>query len=287
MADDLLNQIAKKAVRKKVEPKQKNEVVWYPEANLENAVVRLIEAGYVADMLKPVLESRKSLVGEKLLELYINKMWETKQQPDNPRIVIRKKGSETRDMAFMFLVKFRKDALKKDLPSIDVDEENEEEVPTPHELLANLLLESVGLSEANIKKITDTVSGEFQIVEDIDLIAPFNVLYYSDNPVHKSAATKLLTYLNSPIQKGKKKIELEPFTDKEKEVVSKTQSLVMKEGFLQRVVGYCDTIDQLRDLLKFVKVSLVCQNFEYSIGDEPTERNKRLEKAVQEMLIAE
>lgn len=287
MADDLLNQIAKKAVRKKVEPKQKNEVVWYPEANLENAVVRLIEAGYVADMLKPVLESRKSLVGEKLLELYINKMWETKQQPDNPRIVIRKKGSETRDMAFMFLVKFRKDALKKDLPSIDVDEENEEEVPTPHELLANLLLESVGLSEANIKKITDPVSGEFQIVEDIDLIAPFNVLYYSDNPVHKSAATKLLTYLNSPIQKGKKKIELEPFTDKEKEVVSKTQSLVMKEGFLQRVVGYCDTIDQLRDLLKFVKVSLVCQNFEYSIGDEPTERNKRLEKAVQEMLIAE
>jgi hypothetical protein len=279
---DLIDSIIGKAKQKSTGVK-KDEVVWYPEKDLSPFVIKLVEAGYVSNILAPIFKSRQDFVAEKLFDIFVNKMWSEKTVPSNPRIVIKKAESDARDMAFMFIVKFRKDAISKILPAPSELKDGQK----PIDVLVELLVKSVGLSLENANKITDEENGEFQIVNNLDLVASFNTLYYSENAVKRSAATKILSYINGTLQKGKKKLDLEPFTEEEQSILEVEQLLTIKENFLQRAFLYCENVDQLRNLLKFVKVSLVCQNYEYAIGEEPSERNNRIEKAVKEMLTVE
>lgn len=278
---DLINKIIGKAKIKSTGNK-KEEAVWLPDEELTPHVLRLIEAGYVSNILTPIFKSRQTLVADKLFEIFVKKMWSEKVVPDNPRIVIKKVGSEARDMAFMFIVKFRKDAISKILPTPDELKDGQ----TPHDVLIELLVKGVGLSIDNAKKITSE-DGEFQIVNNVNLVDSFNAMFYGEDTIKKSASSKLLTYINATLQKGKKKVDLEPFTEEEQGIIEVEQLLMIKENFIQRACLYCENVDQLRSLLKFVKVSLVCQNYEYAIGDEPSERNNRIEKAVKEMLTIE
>jgi len=268
---DLINALVGKAKTKSKSSSKKDEVVWYPDKDLTPSVVELIEAGHISDILDPILASRKLFVVDKLFDIFCEKMWESKTLPDNPRIVIKKKNAEAKDMAFMFVVKFRKDAISKILPAPNELSEDQ----TPMQVL-HKLLSSIGLSDENINKITDEDNGEFHIVNRLNLCSSFDSMYYGSDPVKKSAATKILSYINGG--------EISSITQEEQGILEVEQLLMVKENFLQRAFLYCENVEQLRSLLKFVKVSLVCQNYEFAVGDEPSERNKRIEKAVTSML---
>jgi len=280
---DLINKVKAKAVRKPMDAKsQKDDVVWYPDPSLAPLVLKLIEVGHISKTIEPVFEQQKALVYGKLFEIYTEKMWNSKSKPDNPRIVLNKKDQDTKDMSCMFIVKFRADGLKRFLPNPEDLKDQE-----PRDMLVDVLTSKlVGLSKENALKITDPDGGEFIIKDTVNLVASFDAMYYGDNPVQKSAATKLLTYLSaSPAGKTTKLFHGEYLTDEEQAVLVTEQSLYIKEGFLERVCSYCNSVNELHALLKFVKISFFCQNFEFAIGDEPTERNTRLESAVKEILM--
>src|SRR5690606_37226633 len=138
-------------------------------------------------------EQQKTVVYDKLFDIYTEKMWSSKVQPENPRIVVKKPRSDAKDLACMIVVKFRSDGLKKFLPNAeDLGDREPRDV-----LIETLTSDLVGLSPANAKSITDPEKGEFNIVDRINLAAPLDVLYYGDDEVQKSAATKLLTYLSA------------------------------------------------------------------------------------------
>jgi hypothetical protein len=281
---DLINKVRAKAVRKPVDSKLKEDVVWYPDPSFEPLVLKLIELGHISKTIEPIFDQQKTVVYGKLFNMYTEKMWSGKSKPDNPRIVIKKKGQDTKDMACVFIVKFRSDGLKKFLPNPEDLQDQE-----PRDVLVQTLISQlVGLSKENALKITDPDNGEFIIKDNVNLVESFDAMYYGDNPVRKSAATKLLTYLSAaPNSKNTKLFHGEYLTDEEQAVLVTEQFLYLKDGFLERACSYCQSADQLHALLKFVKISFFCQNFEFAVGDEPTDRNARLENAVKEILLSE
>lgn len=282
---DLINKVRAKAVRKSVDTKsKKEEVVWYPDAALEQHVLKLIELGYISKTIEPIFVQQKDIVYDRLFNQYTEKMWSLKSKPSNPRIVIKKKekDQDSKDMSCMFIVKFRSDGLKDFLPnSEDLSEDK-----TPLDVLIETLTSKlVGLSKENALKITDPDGGEFIIKNTVNLVASLDTMYYGDNPIHKSVATKLLTYLSTTASKSAKMFQGEFITEEEKTVVVESQTLHVKEGFLERACSYCHSEDELQALLKFVKISFYCQNFEFAIGDDVAERNERLGASIKGILL--
>lgn len=280
----LIDKVKSKSTRKAVESTKPTDDrdTWYPDATLEPLVVSLIEAGHISKQLEPVLKEHQTVVYNKLIEMYCEKMWSAKRQPQNPRIVVRKKDSAARDLACMFMVVFRADGLKKYLPNAEDLPDDKE----PRDVLVEALMSKlVGLSKANAEKITDPDAGEFKIIERLNFVESLDSMYYGDNPVRKSAAEKILSYFAAEADGKAKKASLEFLTDEEKGVLVTEQLLELKEGFLERACSYCETADQLLNLLKFVKIKFYCQNYEFAIGDDPVQRFVRLEKAVKGIFL--
>jgi len=278
----LIDSVKKKATKKKATSKKKDEVVWEPDDKLRPLVMDLIAAGAVSDTLKPVFDQKKSFVVSEFFDRFTEDMWKTKALPANPRVAINKGGTSVRDMALMFVVKFRTNALKNYLP----DEDDLEDDMTPRDMLVNDIVESTGISKENAEKLTDEEDGEFIIEDKIGTVKPLDECYGGDDPDLSSAAEKLFKYSQSAAS-SKKTISLPVFTEAEQAIFSVTQILMIKEGFMSRACMYCESLEQLRELLRFVKVSLVTQNYEFAIGDEPSERQSRMEEAAKKLLTTE
>ena len=283
---DLISKVRAKAVSKPIDSKSSKEnITWYPDPFFEPLVLKLIELGHISKIIDPIFEQQKTVVYNKLFDMYTEKMWNGKSKPDNPRIVIKKKeqdAKDAKDMACVFIVKFRSDGLKKFLPRPEDLQDQD-----PRDILVQALTSQlVGLSKENALRITDPENGEFIIKGELNFVASFDAMYYGDNPIRKSAATKILEYLSAAPNSKTKLFHGEFLTDEEKTIVVREQLLYLRDGLLERVCSYCQSADQLNALLKFVKISFFCQNFEFAIGDEPAERNSRLENAVKGILLS-
>ena len=295
---DLIKQATKRATKKKTD-KKKDAIYWDPEneelfsgeneaKNLAANVKDLVVTSTIAKLLKPVVEQKQGLVADKLFDKWTELSWEKKKVLSNPYIVVNKPGTQTKDMQFMFLVKYRQDARKNFLP----DEEDLEKGETFESfLIKHLTSKAVGLTKTNAKKLVTSESdgdGDFVIESKIDTAGTFNAMYYGDDPDLKSASGKLLSYIMASREAGDgETISLPYFTEGEQQVLVKKHELKIKSGFMERVMSYCKDLEQMRNLLKFIKVSLVCQNFEFAIGDEPKKQQKRMKQSVEKFLIVE
>lgn len=290
MAKDLIADIKKKASTKKPTSKKKEEVVWSPDAELEPLLAELLAAGSVANLLNPYIDQKKEVVHNRLFDRFTEQMWEKRQQPSNPRVAINKGNTQVRDSSCMFIVKFRRDGLKNYLP-----DEDELDGQDPRDVLISDLVEITGVSQENAEKLCDEENGEFLIENRITTVKSFDQCYYGDDPALKSAAEKFLKYwqsLATPAGHGgkskpKKTVSLPVFTEEEQAIIQVQQVLMLKEGFLSRVCMYCETLEQLRELLRFVKISFFTQNYEFAIGDEQSVRISRQEEAVKKVLFVD
>jgi len=283
---DLLQQVASKATKKKSsDVKKKNETVWNPDTELIDDVRDLISSAAVAEVIDPVVKQKKAVVGNKLFERWTQAMWNDKQLPPNPRIVVQKDSAVVRDMSFLFMVKFRTNALASFIPKPDELQEDE----TPESVvIAALTSDLVGLSQKTAEKIVaesgDESDAEFIIESQLNLIKSFDKLYYSKDETEKGLAKKLLGYFNASPAKGRKNVSLPPITDEERGLLVMDKVLKIKDGFMERACSYCENVEQLRNLLRFVKITIVCQNFEFAIGEEPEKRAARMEESVKKFL---
>jgi len=285
---DLLKKVASKATSKKSsDAKKKDEVVWTPDDALMDDVKDLISSAAVAEVIDPIVKQKKAVVGNKLFDRWTQAMWDEKKLQSNPRIVVQKDSTVVRDMSFLFMVKFRTNALASFIPKPDEIPEDE----TAESIVINALTSDlVGLSQETAEKLVaeegDEGEGdaEFIIESQLNLSKSFDKLYYSSNETESGFAKKLLGYLNAEPAKGRKNVSVPPVTDEERAILRTDSLLKIKDGFMERVCGYCETVEQLRNLLRFVKITIVCQNFEFAIGEEPEKRSARMEQSVKKFL---
>lgn len=283
---DKLAGLSKVATRKKSEKKKDDrpEIV-VSEPDLQRDLGNLIKLGVIDNDVSDLFGTHKKEVGDTLFNEWVESLWTDRKVPDNPRYIIKKKDENGRDTAFndmavIFQVQFRADGLQHAVPDqSDLDEGETVE----DKLVEALTSDVVGLSEANAIKLVKQDEGEIQIEQRYELADSFNKMYRSNDAETKSAAEKLLDYIQAQGKKGS--VTLPVFTEEERgKLIAVRQVVTLKEGFFERAFTYCRNVEELRKLLLFVKVKLVFSSFEFGISDKKKERVARLEHAVADFL---
>lgn len=283
MAKDLL--ASAKGLAKKAEPKsKKNEI---REIVIEDAeVLTLIEIASLTGDLKPLEEQHKGVVQNRLFDRWTEEMWRDKKKPDNFKAVI-KKQSGMDDARCNFILKINSGGLSKVVPDesdLPTDSEGNP-TKTVQEVVAEMIVEQCKLTPAKAKKF---VAEEVEISDEITLADSFDKMYYGSDETKKKIATLLLAYAQARPKKGAKSVSVEAFDDELQAALLVTRQVVkLKDGMEERVVTYCDSLDQLRALLTFCNVTKQVSNFEFAISDDPKTRHQRQQDVVAKYLNTE
>ena len=265
----------KSVTKTKEKAPAKNEIrtIDFTGTTIESTIAKLCEAAYLGNQFEPIIKQHHAAVQEVLFERWTQEMWDNRKLPANFKARLKKTGSDGvattfDDMACNFLMKFRTDCLKTKLPKAsDLPEDK-----SVHEVLTDTLV-AMGLSKDNAHKFAQE---EFEVVESTGL--PEGGL---DAMLASSEGTPLRAvgdFILSCITASAKELsKLKPLTDEQRAVAMETtQSYKVKEGVEERLLGYVESLDQLRKLLTFMSVTKQVSNFEFGISDEVKERNKRL-----------
>lgn len=287
MAKDLLSGVAKRGT--KAEPKKAETDRWTltldDKPKLRDEVDELIRLATVEDEVGPLVKQRKANVTRQLFDIWSEKLWDTKKVPDNPQIklkkIVEKKPTQMDDMSLIFQVNFNAKGLDNLVPK-DLPEDK-----TAQDVLQELLTgPGVGLSEKNALALLKEVDGEIEVTTITDFVGSFNDMYTSSDANIKSAATKLLTYLQA--EQSDKPVKMTAFTADEAAAVIKTVQIVrVKEGFFERVCKYVENLEQLRKLVLFIKPTLKISSVEFAISDKKSEKIERLSDTVVDFLEVE
>jgi hypothetical protein len=277
MAADLLKKATSKVTRQPTKSKADERPTLVLTLDDEAKVIKLIEVATLTDELNPLLTQHKKQVGDLLFGLWLDAMWKERKQPENPRVIIKKRDAAGKvtvleDMRCMLQVKFREAALQTVLPDAATLPDDQTLVEL---LIKTLTDENIGLTPENARKF---VNDEIVITDRVQLCKPLDQLYYSTDPKEKSLGTKLLTYINAR-DGDKKKLPL--LTEEEATQLLVTKQIVsLKDGVGERACMYARSIDELRKLLIFIRPVIQVAGFEFGISDEPKERLDRMKNMV-------
>ena len=286
---DRLNRLAAKATRK---PTTKDDDwVLQLDDSFEAEVAEYIPLGVLSKDTTALCAPRKSDITSKLLDIWCHRLWETREkktQPDNPRIMVKKRNEQGQrtgldDMSFLFEVKYRADGMTKKLPE---PEQLPEGVTVNDKLFEMLISPEVGLTDKNARALINPIEGDIQILNVVELAAPFNTMLNSDQPVLKSAADKMMSYFEAKVAKPSEKVvKLAPMTDEESSACLRSvQRAFLKEGFFGRACGYCRSEEEVNKLIRFVNPTLSVGSLQFAISDSKRDRAERLEKVLHEFL---
>lgn len=281
-AADRLKKAATTSVRKET-TKTKDRPVWPLTPDQEVQVAKLCELAYLNGEVDPLVTQHKTAVGAELFNIWTQRFFESKMVPENPDFVIKKKDAKTHqptaldDMGCQLQIKFRTDGLQKVLP----DKAKLPEGETVEEKLIEALMSPVvGLTETNAKKF---VEEEVLIADNVELAMPLNEMLSNDK--YALIAEKLLTYMQTRPKNGTD-IKVVALTEEEEALVlSSKQSVSLKEGLFQRILGYVENIDQLRKLLLYIRITIQVSKFEFGKSDTDADRVNRLKNVVQTYLL--
>ena len=276
-------EVSSAAFLKKVQPtkrkKAKSEEKWVmplPEA-LAGQVANYCRLQVIADDMKPLVTQHSDSAKEHLFDLWTEHFWNKKALPENPHLHVRYPEGSSHpgmvDMKCLFMVKFVSNGLSKVLP----DPEHLEELgQTPMQFVMDLLVaDAVGLSEKNAKKF---IENELTIEDRVGLCMSLTEMEHSDDALLVSYAKKAFG-----IMMGK---DMPSFTQEELQAAIETQQVVvLKDGLMERIVGYCGSVKELRNLITFCKMQKILQNVEFGLADSAGERIERMQTTIGEFLL--
>lgn len=244
-----------------------------PELQLPPAVEKQFKDYIPVKALADVIGSReevlKSELNDELMRLYVSNFWRLRNQPTNPALKATNDAGEP-DCEGMFVIQSR---FMIEIPDLKPGEK------APDALIA--LFTDMGLDE---EKATKLVTQELDFTPDI--------------------AVKLNELINGRKIDG----EWHPATDEEKALGKKISGWLMgqptdpptpeeramalrvsakatvKDGFLNRVCGYCNSEADLANIFKVIKPVVQNRGAKFGISDTPTRRTERLLQVCEETL---
>jgi hypothetical protein len=293
MATDLLKKSKKKAKAAPEKKGDKDMRVLPVSEVLRAQVADLCEVATITGELNPLVDQRKAAVGDEFFKLWTAEMWEGKKLPDNFRVVIPCSDRAMDDMSVNFILKFNlaptTNGIAKKVPKPDdlppKPGGKDDETMTVQEVIVQMLTaDPIGMSEANAQKFVD----EEVIIEDQITLAggSFDKMYYGKDETQKKIAELFLKYAQARPKKGEKTVRMPAFTDElEDELLVTKQIIKLKADLGARIYTYCESVEQLRGLLKLLAVTIQVSNFKFGISDEKPKRNERLLEAVCKYLV--
>ena len=270
---DLMKMFAKTATVKKPAAKDRAELELTPEA--VDLVKDWVPGKILGDVFAENLKNAQAALDQVLFPLYVKVMWNSKSQPQNPKLVVKKDNGQN-DMEGLFMV----------MEKLMISAPDTSDGSDPKEAFVTVLV-SIGLQEPDARRLV-----EDELAFEPTMNIPLSELFYgkkvdgkwqSPTAIQSSAVAKLLTYM----QMG----ESEPLTDEEKAVltvVTSTNKVTVKSsGFLERAVGYCKSEDVLLKLLTLViKPTLVHKSAKFGVSDSSDDKNRRLGEIAFGVLIS-
>jgi len=236
------------------------------------AVSDLCELAYLGNVLAPLIEQHKNVVQDVFFERWTKEMFDTRKLPDNFKARLKKKDGEKttsfEDAACNFVLKFRDDGLKGKLPKAEDLPEDQ----TTQEVLIEMLQSGVvGMSPDNAQKF---VAEEVVTTDVTNFPATLAEMLASEDG---TLLSKLGEFLANCIAAKSSKEYPPVLSDEDKANAIETKEIyTLKDGVEERLLSYVETLEQLRNLLKFISVTKQVSNFEFGISDEVADRNKRL-----------
>lgn len=254
----------------------------------ENDFVELCELATIIAEIEPAVNEHKSLMRHECFNLWTQELWETRKKPDNFKAFLKKRDKDGKvidleDMCFNFVLKFRTTGVKNKV-DVEADEDGMPKETIQEAVQRVLASEVVGLSEENAANF---VEEEVEILEKTELFKPLNEMLESSDPLIKSIGVKIRDYIIAePKNKRQKNGTVALLNDQERAMaLDTTQTVSLKKGLLERIVTYCDSLEELRDLLNWIEVTKEVSKFEIGLSDNPAERSYRLQGAVEQYLI--
>ena len=270
-------------------------------------VREVCELGFLLGEIKGPQEQKLKGVKKEFFEMWTKEMWDDKRRPENfavilPKLDPKKKAiPATNDTRCVFQLKFRTDGVKSKLPKDDETlEALPDEITTVQEAaIAILVSPVVGLSDENARKFVDAetdvrdevefapaLSKNFGALLDIDLGNPGDI--DDATKLNASIANKIFDTIQARTKAKSGKVQLPQWSDDETAAVLVTvQNTYLKDGLLDRAFTYCDTIEQVRNLLMWCGVTLQVADFDFGMSDEPAVKAERLKEVVGTYLVAD
>lgn len=243
----------------------KSRLVDLP-ADVKDDFVGWVEAKLLFELVKTRVSNLASEVTEACKALTLDHIWSQGSFPSNPKL---KEGDV--EARFTFQKRFRVSIPAK-------------EGVSPEDQAIEMLVDA-GLSQENAENL---VENEFDCSPQTGT-RPFTELvegHYGEEKewieatdVEKEAGRKLLAFLTAVPSEGDEVVEVEPLTAQERQaVVRKTNRVVVKKGFVERVREYVTTRDQLTGVFNIV-FPTHCYPSHAKVADETTKTGRLVKQA--------
>jgi len=257
---DALNQLNKATVKTvKGEPKSKERPVMPVPPAVLVPFGRLVVAKNIAEVAEARVEVEQGLVNDAMMDSFCNSLFVNGCQPQNPRLKLEKNGRP--DMEGLFQVQGR---FVFNYP------EGDDDVQT--RIISGLISAGVPAVMAT-RLVTNEVD-----TTPITIIRPLNELVVG----HYEGKT-FIEATEKEKKVGEKIIGMvmgqtvEPLTDAERSMaLVKKDNVKVKDGFLERVRGYVDTVDQLKAVFSVIKPVHFMSRMKFAVSDTPERYNERL-----------
>lgn len=273
MSKTLLNSLIKNA-KKAPAPKQDRPTVDVPD-NVIKSFRRLVGAKAVYEVAEARLEVESELVKEEMLDLFGETIFRNGSVPANPKLQTELADGRP-DMSGIFQVQNR---FKFNIP---------EDVNGNSDVAVRVLfaLEAVGMSTDNAQKLIDAEIDGSPVVR----LRPFGELVDG----HYEGEGKNKTFVEATAEEkavGQKLLEFvsgtnsDPLTEDERAIAIRIEERIkVKEGFMQRLKGYCQTEDIVKGVLKVITPTHFVSHMKFGISDTPEHRQTRLKAEASEIV---
>ena len=222
---------SKLAKKSTVKDKDRPVLRLSDEANRQFGLVA--PAKNILDTVTAYLKTERANLDALIIPEFLHIMWESRTQPQNPRLEARDGGELMASAIFSLVRKWR------------IQEVTAEQGESPDETFVRTLVEVIGLDQ---QKAEDFVHTELDFMPEISI--PITDLEKGDNEVAKEAVRKLSAFLaNEDPETGEEISVLDLDEDERASLIVIKAEVKVLDGFLDRLCGYCQDEDQLVAIL--------------------------------------
>lgn len=252
--NDLLNKLNKSVGNQKKEKAPDRPTIYVPHSILES-FERYAGAQAVLEVVEARKEVEQDNLNHELLKIWTQSLYNNGTRPANPRLQTERDNAP--DITGLFQVQARfKMNIKPGNDEID-------------QRLTESLVDA-GITKRVAKEI---VSQEVD-TNPQTMLRPFNELvnghyegkqFVEATEKEQAIAAKLLNFVMNDLTE-----------DERNTVVRKVENTKVKDGFLERLPGYVDSVSDVRNVLNVIQPVHFVSHIKFGVNDTPEEKVERL-----------